>query len=196
MRTIRATQDRWGCALPAEAGPRARPDGRGRLLAYAVMEPKGTASRRAMLTAGVAIGAALTAATGAIHLDLWAGGYRNIPTIGPLFLFQGIAAVALAFSLIAWRRLAAVVAAAGFMLATIGGLLLSVYVGLFGFMDTLSAPYAGESLVVEVAGAVVLGLVGIALVFDHRRSSSPVLLSETNAPVQREITRMTRARAS
>ena len=50
------------------------------------------------------------------------------------------------------------------MIATIGGLLLSVYVGLFGFMDTLSAPFAGLSLAVEIAGTVVLVAVGAELV--------------------------------
>jgi hypothetical protein len=112
----------------------------------------------------VAVGAALVATTGAIHLHLWASGYRTIPTIGPLFLFQGIAGAVLAVVLVVWRRLATVVAAAGFMIATIGGLLLSVYVGLFGFTDTLSAPFAGMSLAVESAGAVVLAIAAGALV--------------------------------
>ncbi|HWC39296.1 MAG TPA: hypothetical protein VG476_12235, partial [Acidimicrobiales bacterium] len=111
------------------------------------------------------------ATTGAIHLHLWAAGYRTIPTIGPLFLFQGIAGAAMAVALVAGRRLALVVAAAGFMVATIGGLLLSVYVGLFGFTDTLTAPFAGLSLAVECAGAVVLAVVAGALVLGHGRSS-------------------------
>jgi hypothetical protein len=117
------------------------------------------------VTLAVAVGAALVATTGAIHLHLWASGYRTIPTIGPLFLFQGIAGVVIAVALVAWRRLVVVVAAAGFMIATIGGLLLSVYVGLFGFTDTLSAPFAGLSLAVESAGAVVLAVAAGALVF-------------------------------
>jgi hypothetical protein len=116
-----------------------------------------------VLTLALVIGAALVATTGAIHLHLWATGYRNIATIGPLFLFQGIAGAVMAVALVAWRRLLMVVAATGFMIATIGGLLLSVYVGLFGFTDTLAAPFAGVSLAVESIGAVVLGAVGIAL---------------------------------
>src|SRR5205807_5821120 len=117
----------------------------------------------------VVVGAALVATTGAIHLHLWATGYQNIPTIGPLFLFQGVVGAVLAVAVVAWRRLVTVVAAAGFMIATIGGLLLSVYIGLFGFTDTLSAPFAGLSLAVESAGAVVLGAVAIALVFGQFR---------------------------
>jgi hypothetical protein len=124
------------------------------------------------LTLGVVVGAALVATTGAIHLHLWATGYRDIATIGPLFLFQGIAGAIMAVALVAWRRLLVVMAAAGFMIATIGGLLLSVYVGLFGFTDTLSAPFAGLSLAVESAGAVVLGAVGIALVLGELGSAN------------------------
>jgi hypothetical protein len=97
-------------------------------------------------------------------------GYRTIPTIGPLFLLQGISGFLLALVLLLWRRLFVVVAGAGFMVATIGGLLISVYFGLFGFMDTFAAPYAGLSVVLESAGAVVLAVVGTALVFEHRRS--------------------------
>jgi hypothetical protein len=141
------------------------------MLRYAKFGPEGSMPQRAVTTFAVVVGAALVATTGAIHLHLWASGYRTIPTIGPLFLFQGIAGAALAVVLVAWRRLAAVVAAAGFMVATIGGLLLSVYVGLFGFTDTLSAPFAGLSIGVECAGTVVLALVAGALMLGHRRSS-------------------------
>jgi hypothetical protein len=56
-----------------------------------------------------------------------------------------------------------VAAAAGFMIAIIGGLLLSVSVGRFGFMDSLAAPYGGLSLGVESAGPVVLTVIGTAL---------------------------------
>ena len=121
-------------------------------------------ARRAAVTLGLLVGSAMLASSGAIHLQLWAMGYRSIPTIGPLFLVQGIAGVLLAVVLVLWRRLGIVVAGAGFMVATIGGLLVSVNFGLFGFMDTLAAPYAGLSLLFETAGVVVLGLVGCALV--------------------------------
>ena len=136
----------------------------GRKLRYATAGPAGPAPRQVVTTLAVIVGATLVATSAAIHLHLWASGYRTIPTIGPLFLFQGIAGGALAVTLVAWRRLLVVAAAAGLMIATIGGLLLSVYVGLFGFMDTLSAPFAGLSLAVESAGTVVLVAVGAELV--------------------------------
>ena len=116
------------------------------------------------------VGSALLATSGAIHLHLWAMGYRNIPTIGVLFLAQGLAGAAMAVLLVVTRRLLVVVTAAGFFVATIGGFLLSTYVGLFGFMDTLAAPFAGVSLVVESAGAIILTVVGTVLVLGHSHS--------------------------
>ena len=127
-----------------------------RMPAYATAGPSGSATVRVVTTLTLLASAALAATSGAIHLHLWADGYRTIPTIGPLFLFQGIAGVVLAVVLAASRRLLAALATAGFMVATIGGFLLSVYVGLFGFSDTLAAPWAGVSLVVEIVGTVVL----------------------------------------
>lgn len=140
-----------------------------RILGYTLIRPSGSAARRSAITLGLAAGSVGLASAGAIHLQLWAMGYRTIPTIGPLFLLQGITGVLLAVLLLLWRRLLLVVAGAGFMVATIGGLLLSVNFGLFGFRDTFAAPYAAEALALESAGVVVLAVVGIALVRGHRR---------------------------
>src|SRR5258706_2213765 len=80
-------------------------------------------------------GAGLLIATGAIHLDLYLTGYRTIPTIGWLFLLQVIAAFVLgaAVGVLGTRLVAA--AGAGFVLSTLGGYLLSVWIGLFGFPE-------------------------------------------------------------
>jgi hypothetical protein len=156
-----------------------------RTLSYALVGPSGSAARRAAIGLGLVAGSALLASSGAIHLQLWDTGYRTIPTIGPLFLLQGIAGVLLALLLLLWRRLLVVVAGAGFMVATIGGLLVSVNFGLFGFMDTLAAPYAGLSLVLESAGAVVLAVVGTVLALGHRRAeqrSNPLIQLSTSLP--------------
>lgn len=82
------------------------------MLGDATAGPTGSTARKALIVVALAVGAALVAATSAIHLDVWAGGYRNIPTIGPLFLFQGIAGAAVALALLGYRRLITVVAAA------------------------------------------------------------------------------------
>ena len=54
------------------------------------------------------------------------------------------------------------------MAGTAAGLLLSVQVGLFGFRDSLGAPYAGVSLVVQFGGAGLL-LAGAGLTLAGRR---------------------------
>jgi predicted lipoprotein with Yx(FWY)xxD motif len=102
-------------------------------------------------------GAALLAATGGIHLDLYLTGYRSIPTIGWLFLLQVIAAFGLALAvLVSGSRLAAA-AGAGFALSTLGGYLLSVWIGLFGFKEvrTTAGIVAG---VIEVAAFAALAI--------------------------------------
>jgi predicted lipoprotein with Yx(FWY)xxD motif len=102
-------------------------------------------------------GAGLLAAAGAIHLDLYLTGYRTIPTIGWLFLLQVIAAFVLALAVLVTGSRLAAAAGAGFALATLGGYLLSVWIGLFGFKEvrTTAGIVAG---VVEIAGFAVLAL--------------------------------------
>jgi hypothetical protein len=114
-----------------------------------------------------AAGAVLVIVSAIIHLLLWAQGYRGIAVIGPLFLAQGVVSVPLAVALGLYRRLGLLVAGAALMAATAVGLLLSAQIGLFGFKDSLAAPYAGMSFVVELAGAVVL-LAAAGLVLARR----------------------------
>lgn len=113
---------------------------------------------RAMVTAAILAGAVCTVGSGVLHLYLWGetDGYRQIPSIGPLFLAQGISALAIGVLTAAARRLAVVLAAAGLLAATAAGLVISVEVGIFGFRETWSAPYALTSLYEEIAGAVLL----------------------------------------
>jgi len=123
-------------------------------------------------------GAGLLAASAAIHLDLYVTGYRSIPTIGWLFLLQVIAAFALALAvlivpLIPASRLPARVpgaavdagtaaAGAGFAIATLGGYLLSLWVGLFGFKEvrTTAGTVAG---ILEIAAFAALAVLAAIL---------------------------------
>ena len=113
------------------------------------------------------VGSGLLIATAAIHLDLYLTGYRTIPTIGWLFLLQVIAAFGLGLAVLVIpsrfaiaSRLAAA-AGAGFALATLGGYLLSVWTGLFGFKEvrTTAGIAAG---VIEVLAFVVLAALALA----------------------------------
>ena len=112
-------------------------------------------------------GGGLLIATAAIHLDLYVTGYRTIPTIGWLFLLQviaafglGLAVLAIPSRLVILNRLAAG-AGAGFALATLGGYLLSVWTGLFGFKEVRTGAGIAAGLV-EVAAFVVLAALALA----------------------------------
>lgn len=112
-------------------------------------------SRRAVTLLAVA-GAALLVWSAVIHLQLWSDGYRDISVIGPLFLIQGLASIAVALLLVVFRRLVLLAAGAILLAATAVGLLLSAGIGLFGYTESLAVPYAETSLVVEFTGAAVL----------------------------------------
>jgi hypothetical protein len=101
-------------------------------------------------------GAAMLIWSAVIHLELWGDGYRDIATIGPLFLAASVADILLALLVVAFRRLVVLVAGAGSLVSTAVGLLLSAHLGLFGFTESLSVPYAMLSLWVEFAGAAIL----------------------------------------
>jgi predicted lipoprotein with Yx(FWY)xxD motif len=128
-------------------------------------------------------GSGLLIATAAIHLDLYVTGYRTIPTIGWLFLLQVIAAFALGLAvlvipgrLVIPSRLAAA-AGAGFALATLGGYLLTVWIGLFGFKEvrTTAGIVAG---VVEVAAFVILAALALAPVPQARAAKAPAAVGQ------------------
>ena len=126
--------------------------------------PAGDAGRPALAwpTLGLRIlGPGLLIASGAIHLDLYLTGYRTIPTIGWLFLLQIIAAFGLGLAAMAVRHWLAPAAAAGFCLATLGGYLLTVWIGLFGFKEvrTTAGTVAG---VIEVAAFAALAALAIS----------------------------------
>jgi xanthine/uracil permease len=129
------------------------------LMAVLLRSPRVIAmpSTRLIVTGLIVIGALLTAISGIIHLFLYGKyDYSVIPTIGPLFIAQGVVAILLALLVLGTRWLAAVVAAAGFLIATAVGLVLTIYVGLFNFTEVWSAPWAVTSFVLELAGAAFL----------------------------------------
>ena len=106
-------------------------------------------------------GAGLLAATAAIHLDLYLTGYRNIPTIGWLFLLQIIAGFLLAAAVLATGNPVVAALGAGYAVATLAGYLLSVWFGLFGFTEvrTTAGIVAG---LIEIAAFAVLGLFAVS----------------------------------
>jgi hypothetical protein len=119
---------------------------------------------RISLIAGRVAVAALVVWTGWIHYHLWSGGYRHIHLIGPLFIANAVGALALAVGLLVAPRRLLPLAAAGAVLfagSTLVGLAVSVNAGLFGFHESMNAPFARESVFVE--GAVLLAGAALAV---------------------------------
>jgi hypothetical protein len=125
---------------------------------------RGPADRRSVaariaITLLIVAGAALTVYSGYIHLYLWGSQpfpYKDVPTIGPLFILQGIVAIIVGLLVVISRRLFAVLVGAGLMVLSVAALVFDVEVGMFGFQDSWSAPYATSTLYEEIVGAVVL----------------------------------------
>jgi hypothetical protein len=127
------------------------------------------------------VGAGLLVAMAGIHLYLWNSGYSGIDWIGPLFLVNVVAGLLLGVAvLLAPRRWPAAVAALGAMLqaGTLGGLLLSVWVGLFGFHESTKASMFWPSVWVEAAGAVVLGALAVLTFLGDRRATHASITAE------------------
>ena len=113
-------------------------------------------------------GAALLVASGAIHLDLYLTGYRTIPTIGPLFLLQVIAAFVLAAAILVTGNWLVAAAGAGFAVSVLGGYLLSLWVGLFGFTE------------VRTTAGIVAGIIDVAAFATLAMAAAPGLPPNLN----------------
>lgn len=119
-------------------------------------------------------GAGLLAATASIHLDLYLTGYRTIHVIGPMFLGQIVVGYALAAAVLVTGSRLVAAAGAGFALATLGGYVLSVFVGLFGFTEvrTTAGIVAG---VMEVAAFAALATFAALPSARERAADRPAL---------------------
>jgi hypothetical protein len=114
---------------------------------------------RLVLLLGRGLSAALLLAVGGSHLLLWFVGYGAIPWIGVSFLINAVGGLLLAAAMIAVRpRHLPITAALGslFIAGTLGALTLALTVGLFGFVDGLTTPLVPTTLVLELAGVVML----------------------------------------
>ncbi len=92
----------------------------------------------------------------AIHLHLWEEGYRDIPTLGPLFFVDAVGGFGLAAVLLVWPRPLAGLLGAGFMISTLGGLIVSLHFSLFGFRESSQAAFVMETIILESVGALTL----------------------------------------
>jgi hypothetical protein len=146
--------------------------------------PAPTGTRHAMVANVLTwAGSTLVVASSVVHFELWDDhGYRNIPTIGPLFLMQAVVGVVLALGTSVTRRVLLVLAEAGFILSTAAGLIISVNFGLFGWQESMSAPYAGLALAVELAAAALLAAATALMVTSMGRPIWPGGLRKPELP--------------
>ena len=111
------------------------------------------------------IAAVLILAGGAVHFQLWRGGYRGIPRIGPWFMANVIISVVLALALLVRNDARVALAGVAFSLASLGALVMSRTIGIFGFTDK-----AWTSSVVRASGAEIGAVLFLTAILAMRRS--------------------------
>ena len=109
-----------------------------------------------LVLALVAVGMVTIVVSAVVHLYLWgkSDGYRAVPTIGPLFLIQAIVGCVLGPTMLLVRRVFVTATGAVYLALSIGGLYLSMHGGLFGYQETLDAPFVKLTMIVEIIGFV------------------------------------------
>jgi hypothetical protein len=135
----------------------------------------------------VAVG--LLSVVGWVHLHLWQAGYRHIPNIGPLFLVAAVSAFAVAAGMLVRPTRLISLSGIALVLGILAGLIVSINIGLFGFTESLLAPYAFESLVLELAAAVTLGgWVAVDIIEESRQAKWAIqAASEVSTSDQRHL---------
>jgi hypothetical protein len=116
---------------------------------------------RALASAGVLLSAV-------VHLDLWDQGFRDIQTIGPLFLLNVIAGLVIGVALLVWRHWVPAVAAVGFGAATVVAFWISVVHGLFGVKEVATGTPEVLAELAEYA-AVAFGVAAAVLLWQAIR---------------------------
>ena len=106
------------------------------------------------------IGAALLAVSGLVHLHLWDIAYRHVDTLGPLFVVQGVATIAVAIALAVWPRGVVVVAGLALAAGTILGFVKALNGGIFGFTLPVVTNWARLALAAEIGVVLTLGVAG------------------------------------
>lgn len=110
--------------------------------------------------------------SGVVHLVLWAEGMSALSVVGPAFLVNAVAGLALGVALQLWDHWLPLLGAAAFGAATLGAFVLSTTVGFFGVHEQWRGPAVWLSAISEVA-AIVLGAVGAWWWVRSARRSAP-----------------------
>lgn len=119
------------------------------------------------------LGAIVLFAIAGIHLFLVFDGVGGI--LGLLFILNSIAAIVLAFGMLALRGIllkGATVLSLLFVIASLLSLLLALTVGLFGIHETWTFTLVPETLIVEAIGIVVFAVASVAALRGTRHTVS------------------------
>ena len=100
--------------------------------------------------------AAAVLVSGAVHLKLWADGFRDISVLGPSFLLNAVAGLVIAGAVLRWRSWPPLLVAVGFGASTLGAFAISATVGLFGVQEV----WNGGSYTVTANISELVALVG------------------------------------
>lgn len=105
--------------------------------------------------------------SGVVHLELWAQGFSGLAVVGPAFLVNAVAGIAIGIALQVSPHWLPLAAAAGFGAATLAAFVLSTTVGFFGVHEQWQGAAVWLSAVSE-ALAVLLGTAGTWLTLSGR----------------------------
>lgn len=101
-------------------------------------------------------GALLVLAAGAVHLWLYFDFFHRVHIVGVLFIVNFAAATAIGLVLLVSRNPLVVLAGVAYSVATLGAFFISVYHGLFGYVESLSGAWQKAAGGLELAAIVVL----------------------------------------
>lgn len=123
------------------------------------------------------IAAAAVLVSAYVHLHLWLDGFRHDNVIGPLFMVNVVAGVAIAGLLVVWRTWVPPFLTLGFGASTLGGFVIAAQWGLFGVHEKWQGPYVWAAAVAEVVAI----LTGLYLLNLERRTTSVAERSSVTA---------------
>lgn len=101
-------------------------------------------------------GALLVLAAGAMHLWLYFDYFHRVHVIGVLFVVNAAVAIVIGVTLLLSPHPLAAAAGIAYAVATLGSFVLSVYRGLFGYVERLNGPWQAAAGGVELAAIAVL----------------------------------------
>jgi hypothetical protein len=129
-----------------------------------MMERQSTSRSTAPVWVLCLIGAALLVTSASVHIYYYNLIYKDIATIGNLFLVQIVASFILAAALVVTRHVLVVLASAGLMAGTVIGFILVRAGTLFGFHLPFTSGLAAFVLVVEIVAVVLLAATALIMI--------------------------------